>query len=79
LCYSRGIPWVGSGGKWGMQDYYIKMMDQGYKINPDAVYFVEVGVHWSCIVNGANGHPSVQHQTSALSAEMLLRLSLAAP
>lgn len=39
---SRGIPWVGSGGRWGMEDYYIKMMDEGYKINPEAVYFVEV-------------------------------------
>jgi hypothetical protein len=43
-CNSRGIPWVGSGGKWGMQDYYIKMMDQGYKINPAAVYFIEVSL-----------------------------------
>lgn len=25
-----------------MQDYYIKMMNQGYAINPEAVYFVEV-------------------------------------
>lgn len=38
---SRGIPWEGQNGKWGATDYYLKMMDQGYKINPKAVYFVE--------------------------------------
>lgn len=39
---SQGIPWVGQGGKWGMQDYYLNMMTQGYAINPAAVYFIEV-------------------------------------
>ncbi len=53
LCNSRGIPWVGSGGKWGMQDYYIKMMDQGYKINPAAVYFIEVSLPVPVLIVGS--------------------------
>ncbi len=39
---SKGIPWEGSNGAWGMKDYYLSMMDQGYGINPQAVYFIEV-------------------------------------
>mmetsp|Transcript_13633 Transcript_13633/g.41196 ORF Transcript_13633/g.41196 Transcript_13633/m.41196 type:complete len:948 (-) Transcript_13633:1152-3995(-) len=69
---SRGIPWIGQNGALGMTDYYIQMMDQGYQINPNAVYFVEgtaqsnINANWgdgfctapSCVTPGGRNDPN---------------------
>jgi hypothetical protein len=39
---SKQLNWIGSGGRMGITDYYTQMMDQGFKINPKAVYLIEV-------------------------------------